>query len=110
MTAIFAFECGEDLPKLDDLTDMAFISIKQDLVRNGKAYEERCRQNRENGKKGGRPPSKTERFSEKPSGFFQNPYDNENVDSHIGKRSGRQAGNAMPSETDLKQLEVLRNQ
>ena len=123
VTAIFEHECGGDIPKLDKQTKMAFISIRQDLVRNGKAYEERCRQNKENGKKGGRPPinktEKTERFSKKPNGYFQNPYDYENGndnDHYIsGERPGKNAGAALADESQidperLRRREMLRNQ
>ncbi|MBR6313407.1 MAG: hypothetical protein IKR49_02060 [Clostridia bacterium] len=116
VTAIFEHECGGDIPKLDKQTKMAFISIRQDLVRNGKAYEERCRQNKENGKKGGRPTKKTERFFEKPNGFFENPNDNDNEHDSVHysvERSGENAGLALPGETDeecKKRLEALRNQ
>lgn len=75
LTAIFAHERGEPLPKLDKETNMAFIAIRQDLVRNAESYTRKCEINRKNGKKGGRPKKdeETERFSEKPNGFSENP-------------------------------------
>ena len=90
LTAIFAHERGEELPKLDKETNMAFIAIRQDLVRNAESYAVKCETNRKNGKKGGRPKKNedeegTERFSEKPNGPFENPtkpnktlYENDN--------------------------------
>ena len=53
----------------------AFISLQKDL--DDKKYEERCRKNRENGKKGGRP-KKDDKKPKKANGFFENPNDNEN--------------------------------
>ena len=53
----------------------AFISLQKNL--DDKKYEERCRKNRENGKKGGRP-KKTDKKPLKPNGFFENPNENEN--------------------------------
>lgn len=77
LTAIFAHERGEELPKLDKETNMAFIAIRQDLVRNAESYARKCEVNRMNGKLGGRPKDKTdketERLLEKPNGYSNNP-------------------------------------
>lgn len=65
-TAIMAHECGDDMPELDAVTNMAFLFIKKDLDENRQRYEEKCKANAANGAKGGRP-KKSERFLEKPS-------------------------------------------
>ena len=71
ITAIFDYSVRgmktEDLP---DVVNMAFCCIQRTLERDAIAYEEKCRINAENGKKGGRPRkdsliSKTEGFFEK---------------------------------------------
>jgi hypothetical protein len=53
----------------------AFISLQKNL--DDKKYEERCRKNRENGKKGGRP-KKEDKKPLKANGFFENPNENDN--------------------------------
>ena len=72
MAALFELDDGLD-PEVDDDIAMAFafMSLQQRLDRE--KYEEKCRKNRENGKKGGRPPK-----PKKANGFFENPNDNEN--------------------------------
>ncbi len=56
-------------PNTDDqVLNLVFIPIKQALKRDLKKYEKIVDRNRENGKKGGRPPNKT-----KPTGLFGNP-------------------------------------
>ena len=54
----------------------AFIALQKDM--DDKKYEEKCRKNRENGKKGGRPKKKVDEKPKKANGFFENPNDNEN--------------------------------
>ena len=72
MGALFALDDGED-PEVDDDIAMAFafMSLQQRLDKE--KYEEKCRKNRENGRKGGRPPK-----PKKANGFFENPNDNDN--------------------------------
>ena len=74
LTAMMCYQLDEDLPEMDDITDLAFSFIKDDMDHNNEKYDEMCERNRENGKKGGRPSSKPSGFSEKPkkpSGFFE---------------------------------------
>ena len=72
MAALFELDDGGD-PEVDKDIAMAFafMSLQQRLDRE--KYEEKCRKNRENGKKGGRPPK-----ANKANGFFKNPNDNDN--------------------------------
>lgn len=74
MFALFDHESPVD----DDIAlAYEFISLQRDVDSN--KYKKRCEQNRENGKKGGRPKTeKTERLFKKPNGFFENPNDNDN--------------------------------
>ena len=68
ITAIFEY-CirGHETEDLPEAANMAFCCIKRVLERDSIAYQERCRINSENGKKGGRPrknspPSQTQWF------------------------------------------------
>ena len=62
-----------------------FSFMRSTLDRDRKAYEDRCKTNKANGQKGGRPkkPKKTEENPKKPNGYFPKPKkpdnDNENV-------------------------------
>ena len=75
MYALFEVDEGEN-PHVDEDIIMAFefMSLQKKLDRE--KYEERCRKNRENGKKGGRP--KKEEKPKKANGFSENPNENEN--------------------------------
>ena len=78
MYALFELDEGAN-PEVDEdiIIAFEFMSLQKKLDRE--KYEERCRKNRENGKKGGRPKTeKSERLLEKPNGYFKNPNDNEN--------------------------------
>ncbi len=56
ITAIFAHETDMKEPQsMSDSVRMAFAFISDTLTRDSEAYEEKCRKNAENGKKGGRP-------------------------------------------------------
>ena len=84
ITAIFEYvREGEVQTKLDAPTEIVFTSVRLHLDRDRETYFERCRQNRENGKKGGRPKKseKTERLFEKakkPDNDNENGGENEN--------------------------------
>ena len=75
---------GEVSVKLSKIVEVAFCGISETLERDAESYAERCRQNSENGKKGGRPRKNAGRptvsescvadkpfFSEKTDGFFE---------------------------------------
>ena len=59
-SALFAYEKRGETPDIEDdnMLKMCFSFIKTSLDNNREKYNERCRKNTENGKKGGRP-SKT---------------------------------------------------
>ena len=79
MFALFEFGQGEDPEVGDDIAlAFAFMSLQQKLDRE--KYEEKCRKNRENGKKGGRPPK-----PKKANGFSENPNDNDNDNDNDDK-------------------------
>lgn len=79
MYALFELDEGAN-PEVDEdiIIAFEFMSLQKKIDRD--KYEERCRKNRENGKKGGRPSKteKSERLFEKPNGYSENPNDNEN--------------------------------
>lgn len=54
-TAIFAYQIGGKILKLDDVTGMAFDFISAQLDRDNLKYDETCRKRSEAGKLGGRP-------------------------------------------------------
>lgn len=72
MYALFEVDEGND-PDIDDDIAMAFDFMSLQKKLDKEKYEEKCRKNRENGKKGGRPPK-----PKKANGLFQNPNDNDN--------------------------------
>ena len=55
MQAIFALHGACEMPELDDITKAIFLLMKPRFESNREKYEQKCEQNRENGKKGGRP-------------------------------------------------------
>ncbi len=56
ITAIFELELGQEPTlSLSPAAAMAFSFIKDTLIRDRESYDEICRRNAENGKKGGRP-------------------------------------------------------
>ena len=79
MEALFDFDEGLE-PQVDDDIALAFelLSLQNEIDR--KKYAEKCQKNRENGKKGGRPPK-----AKKANGFFENPNDNENENENEKK-------------------------
>lgn len=52
---ILLYVSNKELPTLEDKLELVFDFIKFDLDKNYKKYEERCKQNSENGKRGGAP-------------------------------------------------------
>lgn len=62
LTAIFAYQNGEELPEMEGATAMLFSVIRKQFDRNEEAYKDMCQKRSEAGKQGGRP--KTNAFSE----------------------------------------------
>lgn len=55
LKAIFAYECGEELPEMDGMVTMAFSFISAQLKRNDEKYAEISEKRKVAGAKGGRP-------------------------------------------------------
>lgn len=62
--ALFAFAKRGEIAEFKGALKMAFIMMTKQLDRDGKKWEERCRINAENGKKGGRPAKPVENANE----------------------------------------------
>ncbi|MCD7929053.1 MAG: DnaD domain protein [Clostridiales bacterium] len=78
LRAMFAYQKRGEVYAGDDPSVRAvFRFIRRTFDRDREKYKEKCRQNQENGKKGGRPPKNKKPFGfsenpEKPNGFFEN--------------------------------------
>lgn len=100
----------EDNPEVDEDIAIAYEFMKLQKNVNDTKYEQKCERNRINGMKGGRPKaenpknrtviSKTERLSEKPNGFFQNPNDNDKIRQDIENGIG-ELQESVPDEYDI---------
>ena len=89
---------AQELPEMDELTTLCFGFIRASLDANAKKYYAECEQNRENGRKGGRPKkadgfeenrtvfSESGGFSSKPAGNRENPIESVS-DSDIDSES-----------------------
>ena len=64
--ALFAFAKRGEIAEFKGALKIAFIMMTKQLDRDGKKWEERCRVNAENAKKGGRPSKPVENSNEKP--------------------------------------------
>lgn len=85
--AILSYAENGTLPNFSGSLEMAFLMIKNQLDRNSEKYAEKCKKNRENGAKGGRPPKESSEYNDntddkskcftekakKPNGFSENP-------------------------------------
>ena len=89
ITALMKYVAGQEIPKMDGVTGMAFSFIKSQMDRDFEKYDEVCRKRSEAGKKGGRPkkrsdikkPKKANGFLEKqknPDNEYGNEYENVN--------------------------------
>ena len=76
--ALFEFEVNGKVPKLDQITAVAFTVMKSTLERDRKKWEETTQKRRENGLKGGRP-KKANGFSQKQTEAKKADNVNENV-------------------------------
>ena len=98
LTAIYAHATEEELPQMDDLTKLCFGFIRASLDANARKYYAECEQNRENGRKGGRPKKadglednrsvsdESEGFISKPEEKLENPIESVS-DSDIDSES-----------------------
>ena len=72
ITAVFQYAKNQSISiELPMLVQMAFSCMKDTLDRDMESYTAKCKQNAENGKKGGRP--KKDLFLPKTEGFFEIP-------------------------------------
>lgn len=55
--AMFRYHRGEEPDFRDPMVELAFAFVRPAMDRNREKYEETCQRNRENGRKGGRPPA-----------------------------------------------------
>ena len=70
--ALIDYQSGEELPKMDGMTNIVFSVIRQQIDFENQKYQEVCEINKANGQRGGRPPkSLTDKGNKpkKPSGF-----------------------------------------
>jgi hypothetical protein len=83
--ALIDYQSGEELPKMDGMTNIVFSVIRQQIDFDNRKYQEVCNTNKANGQRGGRPsksletkgnkpkkPSGLESEEEKPSGLSKN--------------------------------------
>lgn len=72
LRALISYQRGAELPTMDNLTNMAFLFIRQDIDSERKRQAEICSINRAHGRLGGRPSkslSNKGKKPKKPSGF-----------------------------------------
>ena len=102
--AMFEYHKSGTVPKgLSPLLTMAFIGIRQAMDQDYITYERRCDANRENGKKGGRPPKKVSASKTQKPKKPDNDNDNGNdididIDNDIDIGNGNGIGNDMDIE------------
>ncbi len=83
--ALISYQGGEELPKMDGMTNIAFSVIRQQIDFDNNKYQEVCDTNKANGQRGGRPaksltgkgnkpkkPNGFESAENKPNGFSEN--------------------------------------
>lgn len=92
LTAMMEFAINGEASSvdMDDVTEMAFEFISDQMRRDAAAYADKCATNKSNGSKGGRPPKGVkpngsdssnqkpnglENNQSQPNGFFENPYE-----------------------------------
>ena len=97
--AIFQYtRSGTVANELPPMVKMAFVIIKDTLDRDAVAYEDKCKLNAENGKKGGRPRKNTEHiFLEKTERFFEKA---KKADNDNDNDNGNDNGNGNENDND----------
>ena len=99
------FHRGEELSITDPLLKGIWLGIKHDFVAQKVKYEETCKRNQENGKKGGRP--KTQKNPKNPSGLSitqPNPQNLKEKEKEKDKENNKEK--YKPSTSSTKQIEV----
>ena len=121
--ALFAFACdGEELVTDDRMLKGFYTVFRNSIQRDDQKYQERCRVNAENGKKGGRPknqtePSASEKNQSVSIGYEENQSQAKKADSDSGSVSdsvldsesvrGKGAGETPLSETEQELMEIF---
>ena len=73
--SLMCYQTGRSLPKMDDLTNIIFTVIRQDIDAENSKYEGICEARKRAGAKGGRPSKSIENKGnkpKKPNGFYEN--------------------------------------
>ncbi len=73
--SLMCYQTGKSLPKMDDLTNIIFTVIRQDIDAENAKYEGICEARKRAGAKGGRPSKSIENKGnkpKKPNGFYEN--------------------------------------
>lgn len=71
LSALFCFQMGKEIPKMDPVTYMAFSFISADIKRNNDKYDDIIEKRREAGKKGGRPRKDDDEKKQKSKRLFE---------------------------------------
>ena len=98
LTAIFAYSTGEELPEMDQVTQMCFGFIKASLDANSEKYQARCDKNRENGSRRANDSENNRTVSEESERFSEEPNGNTVVD----EKPNAESENPIKSYSNLK--------
>lgn len=120
LTAIFAYTADGEITQLDNVTKMCFEFIRSTIDFYADKYDSTCKQNRENGRKGGRPRkavesdenrpdvSETDRFSDKPTESEKNErFCNEPTDYTENRPVNIETDRLEDNRTDIEKTERL---
>lgn len=112
LRALISYQRGAELPPMDDLTQMAFLFIRQDIDSESKRRAEICSINRANGRLGGRPSKSLTNKGvkpKKPNGFQDNRTETEKTERFLErennpneKESTKEKDNTLKRENERK--------
>lgn len=86
ITALMKYAAGQDIPKMDGATGMAYSFIKSQMDRDFEKYDEVCKKRSEAGKMGGRPKKISDiEKTKKANGFSEK---QKNPDNEYGNEYG----------------------
>ena len=105
ISAVFVYERTGELVSMSPLVAMAFSIIREFLDRDRLAYEQKCKINSENAKKGGRPRKRDENiFSEKTEGLI---FDTKKADKDKDKEEDKEKEKDKDSDKEEEVEEVF---